>query len=213
MQRAAQVARRRLLVIQDRACAREREREHASTRKNMSEIYSVIQQAPDAQPIHMTQPETEGTQDDWLDQWLVPAGDPLKSLVATVQARVLEQQSSGRARKRRADDQRILERMVEVALCNLVSCSLRPNTKGAVAYTRATGNTKKTRYMDPLFSVRVFNTVIDSLQSIGVARSTKGAFDQKRTSTFAPTDAFAGSLMDLGVTLGDLGRSEDEEII
>jgi hypothetical protein len=181
----------------------------------MSEIHSIIEQARATQVTQGYPPDAEFTPDDWLDQWLIASGDPLKALVASIQERLIEHQvsSSPRLRKRRPEDQRTFERMVEMAVCNLVSCALRANTKGAVAYRRATSNTKKTRYMDPLFSVRVFNTVIDGLEPISVARSIKGAFDQKRTSTFAPSGAFIESLSDLGVTLAHLGRSEHEEVI
>ena len=148
--------------------------------------------------------------DGWFDPWWCAEGDALGVLIIFLSG-VLIRSEKKRRRKRKKANQEKFDDMLELVVCNLVVCVLEPGAKGRIAYSRSKAGRKGSRYSNPRISAVVLPRVVDALQDIGMLKTTKGT--AREMSTMTPMAAFRKRLDDFGVTLADLGRREDEEVI
>ncbi len=149
----------------------------------------------------------------WLDQHLVPVGEPLRAIAAGMLDHLEGHEAATNARKRARSiaGRAVFRDLVDITAANLALAVLRPPPSGALA-VRA-GNLAKalTRYDHPAFGEQ-FRPLMKHLAETGFATLDVSG-RRGEVSALAPTAKFAGLVRASGVTMNDFGRHPDEEVI
>ena len=146
---------------------------------------------------------------------MVARGKSLLSLIDETLANVerFEETYHPRLRKRRAADRRSREDLLHALIANLAHASLSPRPPTGRLAIRA-GNAAKGagRHDNPAFGKGV-RPLLDQMHEMGLLDFSLPKAMRGEVSSIAPTPAFARRVHELGITLGDFGRDEREEIL
>ena len=160
-----------------------------------------------------TKTKTEPERLPWFDQWRGARGPALRSLVRIVRDALdgHENAAGERQRARRADDQRRYEIAVETVVANLAYSALFNPSDSRLAIL--TGNKTRgfTRYDNDALG-KPLRRLLGSLEGLGLV---KWCWSLQRgvASSVAPTERLVAMVREAGVTLGDFGRLDNEEVI
>lgn len=148
----------------------------------------------------------------WVDQWLVARGQPLRTMVDEVVALVAlrEEQQGLRQRARRPADAVNHLASINVIVSNLAYAVLVPPSTGRLAIS--TRNAAGTRYDNRALGPKPLRALLSNLEELELleCRWTKR---RGESSSIHPLSRCAEMVHQLGVTLADFGRDEDEELI
>ena len=140
--------------------------------------------------------------------------EPLKALVeSTIKGVEFHtEHTKPRAPARRQDDARTHRAVIEAIVANLAMAWLDPPPNGAHLAVPLRKATKRNRYENPELSTRMIRTEVEKMSEYQALSLRLGAYRQGTTTIF-PTEWFGNRIQERGVTLGDFGRRESEEII
>ncbi len=122
-----------------------------------------------------------------------------------------EQAAGTRTRKRRETDQCHHLTAVEVTVANLALAVLVPPETGRLAILTGNGRSGRTRYDNPALG-RPFRTLLHGLDELGLAQW-QNSPQRGVASSLAPTESFARTVREAGITLADFGRQVGEEVV
>jgi hypothetical protein len=147
----------------------------------------------------------------FLDPWLIPQGDGLRTLAESVAERA-ERGLTNRLRSPRKDAALRRRRCVGNLLANIayltLNCHLEPGTRLAAA----TAKTKPSRYHRADYPRHLLAPLLEHLEDEGLIIRHPYVFKQRLT-TLEPTPAFANLLAHHAVTMGDIDREPGGESI
>mgnify|MGYP007011825325 CR=1 FL=1 len=150
----------------------------------------------------------------WFDQWLIAKPGPLKVLAENT-IRFLdhhEEYTGKRKRARRALDQQSYHQRVETIVCNLARAVLLPPPKGRIAVPLGHGNRGRSRY-DSTVMGKTFSPTLYLLEDIDFLDLQRPGVIRGEVSSIAPSAWFARKVVEMGVSLSDFDRREEEEVI
>ena len=150
----------------------------------------------------------------WFDDWRGASGLPLRRLVEEVAALLAQHEvgTGARHRRRREADLTRYRSAVEGVVANLAHAVLMPPETGRLAVLTGHGRTGASRYDNPAYG-KPFAGLLGALDSLGLLSWHLPAARRGEASSIAPTEAFAGTVRQTGVTLSDFGRLPGEETI
>jgi hypothetical protein len=148
----------------------------------------------------------------WFDPWLILKGGKLKPILEMAMGAIAHQEehTGMRSRKRRADDQRNLEQMVETVIANLARAALLENEHSQWMAVSLTKSKTMTRYDRHIFGklphvLRLLGNEGFLLLRIPIGRG--------MSSTVCPAPWFLSKLRECNATLDDMVRHPAEENI
>jgi hypothetical protein len=146
---------------------------------------------------------------------MIAKGDALCRLVDATLVDVdrFEQAHHLRVRARRPVDRESREALVHALVVNLAHASLSPPPRAGRLAVRA-GNPRMgaRRYDNPAFGKGV-RPLLDQMHEMGFLDFRLPLAMRGEVSSIAPTAEFASRVSALGITLGDFGRDEREEVL
>jgi hypothetical protein len=149
----------------------------------------------------------------WFDQWRGARGPALRSLVVAIKEALHKHEKGTGERKtaRRPDDQRRYEIAVETVIANLAHSALFSATDKRLAIL--TGNKTRgfTRYDNDALG-KPLRTLLGSLEGLGLV-DWRWSLKRGLASSVDPTERLSAMARQAGVTLGDFGRLDNEEVI
>jgi hypothetical protein len=150
----------------------------------------------------------------WVDQWLIAKGPALRQLTAETLAAVDRHEGlhHPRARARRPADRASHQMLVEVLTANLAHAVLDPPPGGRLAIRAGNPAKGAGRRDNPVFGKGV-RPLIGVMHEMGVLDFKLPDAMRGEVSSIAPTASFATCVRAQGITLGDLGEAEGEEVL
>ena len=147
----------------------------------------------------------------FLDPWLVPQGDGLRTLAESVAERA-ERGPINRGRSPRKDAALRKRHCVGNLLANLAYLTLNRHLEPGTGLAAATAKTKPTRYDRADYPRHLLAPLLEHLEGEGFIVRHPYVFKQRLT-TLEPTPAFADLMAHHRVTMGDIGREPGGESI
>jgi hypothetical protein len=149
----------------------------------------------------------------WFDEWRGARGPALRSLVTIIREALDKQEKAvgKRKRKRRLDDGRRYEIVVETVVANLAHSTVFNASDRWLAILTGNGTRGFTRYENAALG-KPLRTLLGGLEALGLI---EWRYSPRRgeASSLAPTERLVKMVRDAGVTLEDFGRLANEEVI
>ncbi len=150
--------------------------------------------------------------DVWFSGTLRAQGEALRRLVNNFIKGALfhEDKTARRKRKRRPQDQKAFESLMEIVICNLVSMAVNPTRSGMISISLRKGE-KQSRYGQQT-SPKVLRGVIQTLEEVDALKLYLGRRGQFQ-SRIEPTKWFISQVRQSGVTQANLRPGIGPEVI
>jgi hypothetical protein len=145
---------------------------------------------------------------------MIAKGEPLRLLVAETLEAIdqFEQTHHPRLRARKAADRKSHESLVQALVVNLAHSVLSPPPGGRLAIQAGNPSKGVGRYGNPAFGKGV-KPLLDLMHETDLLEFRLPIAMRGEVSSIAPTASFASRVRELGITLGDIGRDEREEVL